>query len=74
MKTITFLSIILPTLSFVSCKPKEVTCCHYEQPLRPIYIGFVGFDTTEVKNVLIKKYKNDDSSFTNVIDSETVLN
>jgi len=40
-------------------------------PIRPVYIGFIGFDSTEIKSATFIKYKNDDSTFMNALDSIT---
>ena len=53
----------------VSCKKKKETCCYNILSLRPITLGFVGYDSIDLKNLRIIAYKRDSLGFVNPIDS-----
>lgn len=62
--------LLLVVISFsISCKQqKMVKCCHSIFHIRPVNIGFIGFDSAEVKQVVMKMYKVD-NHFQNPFDS-----
>lgn len=56
-----------------SCKQKTYTCCYNTYYDKPVRIGFIGFDSTELKTLVLKKYSND-HKFTQPYDSVIGIN
>lgn len=68
MKITKWCWIICISIAFFSCKRKIVTCCHTESYIRSVFIAFVGYDSTEVKTAVLRRFTYG-SGFQQAIDS-----
>lgn len=62
--------IIFMMVNLSSCEKqgKKEICCHDILSIRPVALGFVGYDSTDLKNLRLFAYKRD-SNFQNPVDS-----
>jgi len=66
---VAFILLLFTTAIMVSCKKAKEMCCHDILSISPVTLTFIGYDSTDLKNLRIVAYKRDSISFTNPIDT-----
>ncbi|HTM65009.1 MAG TPA: hypothetical protein VL093_01700 [Flavipsychrobacter sp.] len=64
-----FMLLLFTVASVVSCKKTKETCCHDILSISPVTLTFIGYDSTDLKNLRMIAYKRDSIGITNPIDT-----